>query len=165
LPAYSIVPISEKYISGYRHALDVVAREKKYISFYEAPALEELTKYVREGIEKGHPHFVALEGEKVAGWCDIKPNLTRPVYTHCGIVGIGLLPEYRTRGLGRKLLEHALEAAFAFGLLRIELTVVAANEGAVKLYKSLGFEIEGLHRKAALHHDYYDLYSMALLRF
>ena len=67
---------------------------------------------------------------------------------HCGILGAGLLPEFRGIGIGRQLLRRTIDAAFAFGLTRIELTVREGNINAIALYRSLGFETEGLHRDA-----------------
>ena len=34
---------------------------------------------------------------------------------HCGVLGMGLLPAWRGRGLGERLMRQALEAARAFG--------------------------------------------------
>jgi RimJ/RimL family protein N-acetyltransferase len=80
-------------------------------------------------------------------------------------LGVGLLPDFRGKGIGRKLMGQTIDAAFAFGLTRIELTVREENVNAIALYKSLGFEIEGLHRNAVrIEGQYENLYSMALLR-
>ena len=160
-----IVPIAEEHIPGFRAAVDVVARERKYLAFLEAPPLEDVTRFVRDNIEHGSPQFVVLSAATVVGWCDVIPNRTRVIYSHCGSLGIGLLPEFRGKGIGRQLMQRAIEAAFAFGLTRIELTVRERNANAIALYKSLGFEVEGLHRNAVcIGGQYENLYSMALLR-
>ena len=162
---YQIVPIAEEHIPGFRAAFDVVARERKFLSFLEAPSLENTTRFVLDNIEHGFPQFVALNADTVVGWCDVLPNRTRVVYSHCGTLGVGLLPEFRGKGIGRQLMRRAIDAAFAFGLTRIELTVREGNANAIALYKSLGFEIEGLHRNAVcIEGRCENLYSMALLR-
>jgi putative acetyltransferase len=47
-------------------------------------------------------------------------------------------------------------------LVRLELTAFVENEGAVKLYKSLGFEIEGTKKYAVIRNgEYADEYLMA----
>jgi len=62
-------------------------------------------------------------------------------------------------------MRRTIDAAFAFGLTRIELTVREGNLNAIALYKSLGFEAEGMHRMAVrIEGEYENLYSMALLR-
>jgi L-amino acid N-acyltransferase YncA len=55
-------------------------------------------------------------GNTVAGWCDVIPNRTRVIYSHCGTLGVGLLPEFRGKGIGCKLMQGTIDAAFAFGL-------------------------------------------------
>ena len=160
-----IVPIAEEHIPGFRAAVDVVARETKYLAFLEAPPLEDVTRFVRDNIEHGSPQFVVLSAATVVGWCDVIPNRTRVIYSHCGSLGIGLLPEFRGKGIGRQLMQRGIDAAFAFGLTRIELTVRERNANAIALYNSLGFEVEGLHRNAVcIGGQYENLYSMALLR-
>jgi len=62
-------------------------------------------------------------------------------------------------------MQRTIDAAFAFGLTRIELTVSEGNANAIAFSKSLGFEIEGLHRNAVcIEGQYENLHSMALLR-
>ncbi len=57
-----------------------------------------------------------------------------------GDVGhLGVLPEWRGRGLGRALLRWALRRFDALGIDRAELSVVAANEAALRLYLDEGF--------------------------
>jgi hypothetical protein len=51
--ANQIVPIAEEHIPGFRAAVDVVAREKKYLAFLAAPPLEEVTRFVLGNIELG----------------------------------------------------------------------------------------------------------------
>ena len=163
--AYRILPIAREHIPGFREAIDVVAREGKYLAFLEAPPLEDVTKFVVNNIDSGFPQFIVKSSDMVVGWCDVLPNRARVVYAHCGTLGIGLLPEFRGKGIGRALMQRTIDAAFAFGLTRIELTVREANVNAIALYKSLGFEIEGFHRKAVcIAGEYENLYSMALLR-
>ena len=162
---YQIVPIAEEHIRGFHAAVDVVARERKYLAHLEAPPFEETRRFVLRNIEHGYPQFTVVSADTVVGWCDVLPNRSRVIYLHCGTLGVGLLPEFRGKGIGRQLMQRTIEAAFAFGLTRIELTVREGNANAIALYKSPGFEIEGLHRNAVcIEGRYENLYSMALLR-
>lgn len=52
------------------------------------------------------------------------------------IGGLGVVPEARRRGLGRRLLEAVLEVAPR----TVTLEVLEQNEPAIRLYESLGFE-------------------------
>ena len=162
---FIIVPITESHIPSFRAAVDVVAREKKYLAFLEAPQLEDTTKFVLANIEQRNPQFVVLSGGKVVGWCDVLRNTKRVVFSHCGTLGIGLLPEFRGRGIGRQLMDTTIEAAWQCGITRIELTVREHNVNAIALYKRLGFEIEGLQRNAVcIDGQYQNVYAMALLK-
>jgi len=118
---FAIVPIAPEHIQGFRAAVDIVAREKKYLAFLEAPPLEETTKFVLNNIEQKNPQFVVLSDRDVVGWCDVLRNTQRTVYSHCGTLGIGLLQQFRGRGIGRQLMQTTIDAAWQCGMTRIEL--------------------------------------------
>ena len=148
--AIEIVPIAQSHIDGFHRALDIVARERRYLAFLEAPPLEATRTFVLDNIKRGHPQFVAVSAKsEVVGWCDVMP-MGRPTQTHRGVFGVGLLPQFRGQGIGTKLTKKALAAARAFGLHRVELTVREHNTGAIELYKKEGFGIEGVQRDAVL---------------
>lgn len=82
----------------------------------------------------------------------------------CWQVRVGLRPEYRGRGLGRRLAVQTIVAARQVGMERVELDVFASNEPAVALYRALGFITEGIKRRARkLEGQYDDNVFMALL--
>ncbi|MFZ5914662.1 MAG: GNAT family N-acetyltransferase [Pseudomonadota bacterium] len=160
---YQILPIEEMHIEGFRQALDEVARERAYLAFLEAPAIDKTRTYVFEQIEKKAPHFVAIVNGSVVGWCDISP-LDRPVYAHTGVLGMGVIAEYRGHGIGKALLQVALEKAKTQELTRIELDVQEENHRAIELYKRFGFKIEGLKQNATrIDGIYSNDYIMALI--
>jgi ribosomal-protein-alanine N-acetyltransferase len=49
-------------------------------------------------------------------------------------------PEFRSRGLGRLLLDHAIDHARGMGCQVMLLEVRPSNPGAVRLYRQRGFE-------------------------
>lgn len=73
-----------------------------------------------------------------------------PKLRHKGTIwGVYVLPEHRSGGLGRKLIEEIMaNAAVVPDLHQINITVTAANERARELYLSMGFEPWGLERRA-----------------
>lgn len=144
--------------------LDSVAREGRYLAFLEAPAFTQSQSYWTEMIERGCPFEVAFDGSRAVGWSDITP-VPRPAFAHCGTLGIGLHATYRGRGVGRKLLEATIAAAWRYGLERIELTVFMSNARARRLYEKAGFLPEGvLRRHRKVNGEYEDSLFMALLR-
>ena len=63
--------------------------------------------------------------------------------------GVYVAPDYRGRGLARRLLEELVRRARAlYGLERILLAANAADPAATSLYKSLGFRTFGYERAA-----------------
>ncbi|MBU1050344.1 GNAT family N-acetyltransferase, partial [Candidatus Bipolaricaulota bacterium] len=57
-----------------------------------------------------------------------------------GVGIVGVLPEFRRRGLARKLLTKTLDDLRQRGAQHINLAVISKNVPAYALYKSLGFE-------------------------
>lgn len=158
-----IEPIAAAHIDSFHHALDVVAREKKYLSMLEATPLPQTRDFVMGMIEKGNPQFVALIGDEVIGWCDISRHFF-PSHAHRGNLGMGILPAYRGKGLGRRLIEATLKAAREAGFARVELNVYEDNSRAITLYEKVGFEREGIVRRAArIDGRFIDAIGMALL--
>jgi ribosomal protein S18 acetylase RimI-like enzyme len=147
MASVEIVPIAQDHIESFHRALDFVARERRYLSFLEAPPLESTRAFILNNIKQGYPQLVAVSAGEVVGWCDIIPN-QRPIHAHGGVLGMGLLPEFRGQGLGDRLIRQTLAAARVFGLSRVELSVRESNAGAIALYKRVGFEIEGLQCNA-----------------
>ena len=134
----NIRQITEADIEGFHTALDIVARERKYLTFLEAPPLEQTAAFVRRNIAEGYPQLVVLDNNEVVGWCDVtRPD--RPVMAHVGVLGMGLLPTYRGRGLGQQLMTEALAAAKAAGFSRVQLGVLASNHRAAALYRKMRF--------------------------
>jgi RimJ/RimL family protein N-acetyltransferase len=142
-----IRPITEADSVGFHAALDVVARERKYLLMTEAPLQAATQAFVADNVENGWPQFVALDGVSVVGWCDMLPG-GRPSLAHVGTVGMGLLPSHRGRGIGEDLLRRTLSAGRAFGLKKAKLGVFATNPRAAALYRKVGFVDEGLCRNA-----------------
>ena len=158
-----IHPIAEEHIASFRECLDAVSRERRYLAFLEARPLLAIREFVLNNLRTGNPQFVALKDNRVIGWCDVC-RMDRPVYAHVGVLGMGILKEFREQGLGRRLILATLERAREAGIERVELTVYASNQRAVRLYESIGFAHEGIKRKGRkLDGVYEDVLMMAKL--
>jgi ribosomal protein S18 acetylase RimI-like enzyme len=160
---FHVVPIAEEHIGGFHAGVDRVARERRYLAFLEAPPLTETEVFVRKNIAQRNPQFVAIENNTIIGWCDVTP-IEMEVFAHRGTLGMGVIPEFRGRGVGRRLIEATLIAARGKGLMRIDLEVREDNLPAVSLYRRSGFLVEGVKRNAfCVDGSYFNLLSMALL--
>ncbi len=155
-----IIYANEKYSASLHEALTIVANERIYIEMIEAPPLEKVEGFQRELIAKNGPVYYAINEEKVVGWCDIFPK-ENPRLKHRGGLGMGILPEFRGKGIGSQLLEKVIAHAMKFGLEKIELNVYDSNLSAIALYKKFGFETEGLIKKyRKLDDRYFDCLCM-----
>ncbi len=109
--------------------------------------------------EPGHTdlNLVAeLNGEVVggAGLHTTMPNVRRH---HAMGLGISVAKAVQGRGVGTALMSALLDYADRWaGVLRIELTVWADNERAIRLYRRFGFEVEGRLRAYGLRDGRYD---------
>ncbi|MGE5170032.1 MAG: N-acetyltransferase family protein [Rudaea sp.] len=158
-----IRPITLGDIEQFGQVTDRVMRERRYMAFVEGFPIDEAAAFVARNLRLRNPQLVADDGGRVVGWCDIRRE-TIPVYAHAGHLGMGLLPEYRGRGIGERLLRASIEAARAAGFERIELTVYARNERAFALYRKVGFVHEGTRtRGKKLDGEYDDVYMMGML--
>jgi ribosomal protein S18 acetylase RimI-like enzyme len=138
-----ITPITPEDIESFHRTLDSVARERRYLSFSEAPPLESTRAFVLDMIARGYPQLLARAAGEVVGWCDVTPK-SGPVDARIGVLGMGLLPQFRHQGIGSRLMARALSDARAFGFSRVELTVYRSNANAIRLYEKAGFIIKAV---------------------
>ncbi|WP_184311737.1 GNAT family N-acetyltransferase [Anaerosolibacter carboniphilus] len=100
---------------------------------------------------------------------EIVGNLTfrgghRPRVAHVGEFGISVLKKYWGLGIGKYLLEYLIDWAREVGFIyKINLRVKEDNEGAIQLYRKMGFREEGrLTRDFCIDGRYYDSIAMGL---
>lgn len=157
-----IVYANEKYFRSFYEALASVAKERIYIEMLEPPRFEDVAAFQQGLIQKNGPVYYAVEGNKVVGWADIFPE-DNPRQSHRGSLGMGIIQEYRNKGIGQKLLGAVINKAKEFGLEKVELNVYTSNVNAIKLYKKMGFTEEGLIKKyRKLDSQYFDCLVMAI---
>ena len=83
--------------------------------------------------------IVAMVDGRVVGTAGIEAVGRKYKLKHRAEMGIGILREYWGLGLGRALSEACIQCAKDAGYTQLELNVVAENEAAISMYKSLGF--------------------------
>lgn len=105
-----------------------------------------------------------LAGE-VVGNLGLQPVDGRVRRRHVATLGIAVSSAAQGRGVGRALMQAALDYADRWAqILRIELQVFPDNRRAIALYERFGFVHEGRHRAYALRDGgYVDSLSMARL--
>lgn len=135
--------------------LEKVDLRIRHATVLDLPALEwdgeyqhfrRLYREAMEGVRKGRRKiFVAETGDHVIGqifvnffssWRNSIAGL-RTGYLH----SFRVKPEYRNRGIGRKLIRTAEEVLIENGFHLAVIAVAQRNDGALRLYQKLGYEI------------------------
>jgi ribosomal protein S18 acetylase RimI-like enzyme len=87
---------------------------------------------------------VAVEGDAIVGYVAVEP--LQSWSSHVGEVRVIVDPDRRGRGIGRDLARHAVLQALELGLTKMVVEVVADQEPAIAMFRSLGFDPEALLR-------------------
>lgn len=133
-----------------------VEKEDTYILLNpnEPVSFKEEKEFLKKSIEdyKNKKKIIigAFENHKYLGSCSIEQLERRQ--KHVGRLGIVLLKNYRSEGIGKQLAEHTINLAQKkLGLSQIILAVFANNKIGQRLYKKMGFKKYGRHPKAVLY--------------
>lgn len=97
-----------------------------------------------------YPHAAVLVAERADGAIVGRLSLARdthPASAHVADLGLMVAKDTRRIGVGRALLDAAVDWARGSGVRKLELHVFPWNEPAIRLYERFGFEREG-YRKA-----------------
>jgi RimJ/RimL family protein N-acetyltransferase len=90
--------------------------------------------------------FVAeREGGAIVGRLSVARD-AHPASAHVADIGLMVAQDARRQGVGRALLEAAVDWARASGVQKLELHVFPWNEPAIRLYEKFGFEREGYRK-------------------
>ncbi len=120
-----------------------VVEEGRWLATETSASADELAQRFRASVEwDGLFLFVLEEDGEIVGSLGMQPTQADGVLS----LGMWVLPEWRARGGGRRLIEVALDSLDGADVHKIELEVFPDNEAAIALYRSLGFEQEGLRR-------------------
>jgi putative acetyltransferase len=128
---------------------DLIAEGLDTISTRAPPELEDERDWVlRSRMSERFIILLATQDDVIVGMLNLSAG-ERPDDRHAGRFGMSVAKPWRRRGVGRRLLSAAIDEARGWpGFCRIELECAPWNTGAIALYESLGFQLEGRRRKA-----------------
>jgi RimJ/RimL family protein N-acetyltransferase len=108
--------------------------------------------------------LLGFDGQRAVGHLQIM-LATNARFRGTGELFIYLHQDFQNVGLGTALMSEGIALARARGMHRLELTVVADNQRAIRLYEKVGFQREGLKRENYLGEDgkYHDEVEMGIL--
>jgi len=142
----------------------LLGREGVYEGLLQTPYAPNASRVeYHQKVEPRECRVVAVADGKIVGMAGLHLSGTSLRRAHVRALGLFVVPEWQHRGIGRKLLQSAIDWADNWGhVLRIELHVHADNERAHALYESMGFVDEGRHKAFGLRDGVYvDSISMA----
>ena len=90
--------------------------------------------------ELGEQALIAEEEGEVIGFLlgFVTPQQPPVAYVHL----VGIHPEHRRRGVGKKLYERFIERAKASSAARIKAITTVGNDGSIRFHEALGFSVE-----------------------
>jgi len=100
---------------------------------------------------KNQQTYIAKLGNEIVGTYILRPNFEM-LGNHIVNSSFIVSPKHGSRGIGRKMCQHAIKTARKMGFTAMQWNiVVSTNRAAVTLWKSLGFRIIGVIPKAFRH--------------
>lgn len=144
-------PISQEYELRYATEQDLPAITAIYNSIIpsrmvtadlEPQTVEARKPWLAAHNSKNRPAWVLVEkaGGTVVGWMSFDTFFARAAYDGTVMVAIYLAETHRKRGLGRQLLQYALEAAPKYGIHSLLGYIFGHNAPSLALFEKLGFQ-------------------------
>jgi ribosomal protein S18 acetylase RimI-like enzyme len=116
-----------------------------------------LADYLASHADIYHP-FALMDGESPAGYIRAYDRLST---SSCDIVLmldlVYILPQYRGKGLGKRIMQDFIDFAVKSKKARIDLLTDLDNPAAVKLYENFGFKGRQRHQMILFLKDHPDL--------
>lgn len=123
--------LDKSYLIEHMHTFLDLINGWKYSSWKE-------TNFLYEVPRKWELSFVALEQEKIVGFCVASNKISSAYYIHL----IFLTETIRGKNIGTKMIKHASDIALSKGLKRIELRCPESNKGGLQFYNKAGFTVK-----------------------
>ena len=121
---------------------------------------EDMTLRLSKIDETNSVLFGAFDDGNLVGYVNVLRGDANRI-RHSAYIAMGILLSHTGQGIGKLLLNKVDEWARKYGVTRLELTVMAHNENAIKLYEKMGFNKEGIKKNSILiDGNYIDEYYM-----
>ncbi|UOR12805.1 GNAT family N-acetyltransferase [Halobacillus amylolyticus] len=128
-------------------------------AFIDIPGFEQIIKTDTE--HSRNLFLVAVAHDRIVGFSRCE-GIYLNRFSHKVEFGVCILKDFWGYRIGENLLKESVSWADANGIKKIALNVLETNDKAIKLYKKLGFEIEGVLKKDKILSDgkYYNTIIM-----
>ena len=120
-----------------------IYEEGRWFVGSSAPSVNSIRQRLQYLNPRSSLYLVAERNRQLMGWLELN-RLQPDRMRHVALLTIAIGAPWRRQGLGRALLAAAYEWCREVGIRKITLNVRARNSGAINLYKSEGFAVEGI---------------------
>ena len=93
--------------------------------------------------------LVAEYEGKIVGWVTLSATSAREDYAGVNEVSIYVHEDYKSLGIGKKLLQKVIEVSEANNIWTLQSVILANNLSSRKLHESCGFRLVGYREKIA----------------
>ncbi len=133
----------------------------------ESPAPDKKWKEKLQNALTEETDFIlfAKSGNNLVGMASASRSQKVKVRHTATIYGVYVNPQFRSQGLGTKLLKSLINKLKERPeIVKIKISVVTENSGALRLYQKLGFSTVGKHKKELfIDNRYYDESLMEMI--
>ena len=116
----------------------------------EPVSVESRQQWFDKHFAEKHPLWMVEEDTSIIGWVSFQAFYGRPAYAATAEVSIYLAPLQRGKGYGKKILQHCINTAPAFGIKTLLGFIFAHNTPSLQLFSKLGFEEWGHLKNIAI---------------
>lgn len=97
--------------------------------------------------KKNHPVFVAEENELVIGWASLSPWSDRCAYDTTVEVSVYIRKDFRSKGIGSKLLEIVTLEGGKAGNHTVLSRITQGNESSIHIHEKFGYTHVGVMKE------------------
>lgn len=152
---YAIRPAHQADLSGLVGVIRQVAKDGAYI---EAETVADIIDHeeilLRNNDVRSRMFFVATVDDEVIGWVHLDLPETEKL-KHTAVLTVGVLDEYRDRGLGAALLSRGVEWARDRDYEKLYNSAPSTNEDAIGFLEAHGWKTEATRKNHYKINDHY----------
>lgn len=115
-------------------------RETAITFEYEPPGVEEFAGRIQKTLEK-YPWLAADDGGRIAGYCYVSPFKEREAYDWAVETTVYLRPEYKGRGIGRRLYEKLEEILKEQHILNLNACIAYPHPESIAFHEKMGYKM------------------------
>ena len=106
--------------------------------------IEYTRHWFSDHVTGSYPVFVSYENEKVTGWISLGPYRSdRQALTHVGEVSYYVDRNHQGRGVGSRLLAHAIDVSPSCGITVLIAILLDKNPASIGILEKFGFSMWG----------------------